>query len=165
MKRIFSLVLAVITATTLAFAGDFDCGSTVRLSATPNTGYHFVQWEKSANPGVSVSTSNPWDIEANSTNAGAYVAVFAINKYTVTFNANGHGTAPSAQTNIEHGSKATTPTPPTAEGYDFGGWYRESGCTNALHCMLSGQFKFIPLVMRRAQALQVLWLQRIRLMV
>ena len=50
--------------------------------------------------------------------------------YTVTFNANGHGTAPDAQTVIQ-GDKATEPTAPTATGYTFGGWYREEGCTNA----------------------------------
>ena len=50
--------------------------------------------------------------------------------YTVTFNANGHGTAPAAQT-VTQGSKATQPAAPTATGYTFGGWYREAGCTNA----------------------------------
>lgn len=49
--------------------------------------------------------------------------------YTVTFNANGHGTAPAAQT-VESGSKATEPTAPTADGYTFGGWYKEPSCTN-----------------------------------
>ena len=53
----------------------------------------------------------------------------APSEYTVTFNANGHGTAPSAQT-VESGQKATEPTAPTATGYTFGGWYKESGCTN-----------------------------------
>lgn len=50
--------------------------------------------------------------------------------YTVTFNANGHGTAPAAQEVIQ-GNKATQPAAPTATGYTFGGWYREAGCTNA----------------------------------
>lgn len=50
--------------------------------------------------------------------------------YTVTFHANGHGTAPAAQI-VSQGSKATQPTAPTATGYTFGGWYKESNCTNA----------------------------------
>ena len=50
--------------------------------------------------------------------------------YTVTFNANGHGTAPTAQT-VTQGNKATTPAAPTATGYTFGGWYKEAYCTNA----------------------------------
>ena len=50
--------------------------------------------------------------------------------YTVTFDANGHGTAPADQC-IADGGKVTTPTAPTATGYTFGGWYKEAGCTNA----------------------------------
>ena len=50
--------------------------------------------------------------------------------YTVTFNANGHGTTPQEQT-ITSGGKASEPTAPTATGYTFGGWYKEEGCTNA----------------------------------
>ena len=50
--------------------------------------------------------------------------------FTVTFNAKGHGTAPASQV-IEKGKKATEPAAPTAEGYTFGGWYKEAGCTNA----------------------------------
>ncbi|MBO5817647.1 MAG: InlB B-repeat-containing protein [Paludibacteraceae bacterium] len=50
--------------------------------------------------------------------------------YSVTFDANGHGTAPADQC-IAEGGKVTTPTAPTATGYTFGGWYKEAGCTNA----------------------------------
>lgn len=49
---------------------------------------------------------------------------------TLTFNANDHGTAPAAQTVLKGGT-ATKPADPTAEGYTFGGWYEEAGCTNA----------------------------------
>ena len=50
---------------------------------------------------------------------------------TVTFNANGHGTAPAPQ-NIEWSNqdKATEPTAPTADGYNFLGWYTNAACTN-----------------------------------
>ena len=47
---------------------------------------------------------------------------------TLTFDANGHGTAPAAQT-VTKGGTATEPTDPEAEGYTFGGWYNEAGCT------------------------------------
>ena len=50
--------------------------------------------------------------------------------YTVTFNANGHGTAPAAQT-VEEGQTATKPTDPTAAGWIFGGWFKEAACTTA----------------------------------
>jgi uncharacterized repeat protein (TIGR02543 family) len=49
---------------------------------------------------------------------------------TVTFNANGHGTAPEAQTMWSNQDKATMPTAPTADGYEFKGWYTEAACTN-----------------------------------
>lgn len=50
--------------------------------------------------------------------------------HKVTFSANGHGSAPAAQV-ITYGGKAATPNAPTAAGYTFGGWYKESSCTNA----------------------------------
>ena len=50
--------------------------------------------------------------------------------YDVTFDANGHGTAPAKQ-EVKSGYKATEPTAPTAEGYTFGGWYKEASATNA----------------------------------
>lgn len=50
--------------------------------------------------------------------------------HTVTFNMNGHGTAPTSQT-INYGGKVTKPNDPSAAGYTFGGWYKEAACTNA----------------------------------
>jgi len=51
-------------------------------------------------------------------------------KYIVTFDVNGHGTAPANQT-ISKGGIVTKPTDPSATGYTFGGWYKEASCTNA----------------------------------
>ena len=51
-------------------------------------------------------------------------------QYTVTFNANGHGTTPTAQT-IASGGKVTRPSDPSASGFSFGGWYKEAACTNS----------------------------------
>lgn len=50
--------------------------------------------------------------------------------YTVTFHANGHGSRPDPQ-KVESGQTASIPTPPTADGYTFVGWYTEQECTNA----------------------------------
>ncbi len=52
--------------------------------------------------------------------------------HTVTFNMNNHGDAPDSQV-ITYGGKATKPDDPTATGYTFGGWYKESDCTNAFN--------------------------------
>ena len=49
--------------------------------------------------------------------------------YTVTFDANGHGTAPSSQTVAVDGY-STEPDAPVADGWEFKGWYKESGCIN-----------------------------------
>ncbi|MBO7650400.1 MAG: InlB B-repeat-containing protein [Lachnospiraceae bacterium] len=53
-----------------------------------------------------------------------------IETFAITFAANGHGTAPAAQT-VESGKTATKPSDPTASGWTFGGWYTEATCTNA----------------------------------
>lgn len=50
--------------------------------------------------------------------------------YTVTFDANGHGTAPDAINDVTEGNTIPVPTPPVAEGYVFGGWYKEAACEN-----------------------------------
>ncbi len=48
--------------------------------------------------------------------------------YTVTFDVQGHGTAPQTQT-VEKDGYATDPGTLTAEGWTFGGWYEESACS------------------------------------
>jgi len=49
--------------------------------------------------------------------------------YTVTFNSN-EGSAVSPITGIAYNATITLPTDPTKEGYTFGGWYKESECTD-----------------------------------
>lgn len=51
--------------------------------------------------------------------------------FRVTFSTNGRGTAPEAYTGIETGSTITKPADPTADGYRFGGWYKNAACTKA----------------------------------
>ena len=51
-------------------------------------------------------------------------------KFTVTFNVQGHGTAPES-VEVDEGGKITKPTDPSAQGYTFGGWFKEAACTNA----------------------------------
>lgn len=47
--------------------------------------------------------------------------------YTVTFDANGHGTAPKETLVLKNGY-ITQPTALTADGYTFGGWYKDAEC-------------------------------------
>ena len=51
---------------------------------------------------------------------------------TVSFDANGHGTAPSAQTNLwSNEDKVTKPDDLVADSYDFYGWYTDANGTTA----------------------------------
>jgi uncharacterized repeat protein (TIGR02543 family) len=95
-------------------------GTTVTATPTANTAqytYTFSSWTNA--PGT---VTGDVIVTANFTRT--------TNNYTVTFNMQGHGTAPANQT-IAYGSKVTEPSDPTATGYTFGGWYKEAGCTNA----------------------------------
>ncbi len=98
-------------------------GSYVRQPDDPIDDYFtFTGWK--AADGSSFNFSAP--ITANTTITAAWEAIPVI----VTFDANGHGTAPTAQT-VNKGQKATAPADLTAEHYTFTGWYREAACTNS----------------------------------
>ncbi|MBQ9910371.1 MAG: InlB B-repeat-containing protein, partial [Lachnospiraceae bacterium] len=75
-----------------------------------------------------------WDTDPSSaaiTQDAVFTYTFEkIKMRTVTFDANGHGTAPGAQM-IEDGKTALRPSDPSENGWTFGGWYLEEACTNA----------------------------------
>lgn len=81
------------------------------------TGWHFVEW-------------SPASIAADETEDPKTITAVWKQIFEVTFNMQDHGDAIDAQ-NIVDGGKVTAPTAPTATDYDFGGWYKEAGCTNA----------------------------------
>jgi uncharacterized repeat protein (TIGR02543 family) len=104
-------------------------GETPTKAADAQYTYTFSGW--SSDNGTTVYGPN--EALPAVTGEVTYVAQFSttVNTYTVTFNANGHGTAPAVQT-VEYNATATEPTSaPTVEGYTFGGWYTEAACTNA----------------------------------
>ena len=98
------------------------------ITATPKTGYDFGNWTASTNQ-IAIADINAATTTVTATAAGTVTANFKKTIYTVTFDANGHGTAPQAQ-NVTSGEKATEPAAPTATGYIFGGWYTEAECTH-----------------------------------
>ena len=51
-----------------------------------------------------------------------------VNTYTVAFDGNGQAISIETQT-VEEGAKAQEPEAPSAEGFDFGGWYMNAECT------------------------------------
>ena len=109
----------------------YDIGQNLDDNNFTREGHNFSGWNTAAN-GSGTSYVNYGWVNNLASEQGAIVNLYArwtpIN-YQVTFNANGHGTAPSAQT-VAYGTKATEPTAPTASGYTFGGWYKESSCQN-----------------------------------
>ena len=93
-------------------------------------------WENVWNQTVDLTLGNDnlfyvdnWHDANDYNKSNGYWTTFTPN-YLVTFDVQGHGTAPEDQCIAENGT-ATTPTAPTATGYTFGGWYKEAGCTNA----------------------------------
>ena len=95
------------------------------LPAAPTrAGYAFNGWNTVADGGGMPFTAT--------TIVTAPITVYAqwnINRYTVTFNANGGTPAPLAQT-LDHGAGVSEPAAITRTGYTFGGWYKESAFTN-----------------------------------
>lgn len=49
--------------------------------------------------------------------------------YRVTFDTNGRGDAIPDKENVEEGSVISAPAAPAAQGYVFGGWYKDKDCT------------------------------------
>ena len=91
-------------------------GNEPTKEATAQYTYKFAGW----NPNVTTVTGN-------ATYNATYNAT--INTYTITFELQGHGESIPSQTK-EYGSVTTAPTTPTVDGYEFGGWYKESECIN-----------------------------------
>lgn len=106
-----------------AYAGEF-----VRLTVTPETGYRLVEGSlraETAEGSVTVPADGVFEMPPADVTVSA---VFEKIVYLVSFDANGHGTAPEAQS-VTHGEKAQKPADPAAAGYTFWGWYRDSAFT------------------------------------
>ena len=104
--------------------------SSSTVTVTPSSGVSTVSFTPSATAGMTkvvVTTGG-----GGSTTYDNYITTCAGSDtpetFTVTFNANGHGTAPAAQT-ITSGETASEPTEPKETGYTFGGWYENQQCT------------------------------------
>ncbi len=112
--------------------GSYAYGSTVTLTATPYTGYHFVEWVKN---GTQVSTNSTYSFTMTYETAGTYTARFAADSHTITATANSTaGGSVTGGGDYDYGATCTlTATPNT--GYHFLTW-TESGSvvsTNATY--------------------------------
>ncbi len=90
-------------------------GATVDLTATPDTGWHFVNWTEN---GTVVSTDASYSFTASSSRI--LVACFAVDTHTITATVDGSGTTEGAGT-YDYGSTATLTATP-AENRHFTGW-------------------------------------------
>ena len=80
MRKFLSMLLALTATASLAFAATetVNCDGSATLTASPKTGYHFVEWQKG---GVQVSTSATYQVTNIQADA-EYTAIFAPNTNT-----------------------------------------------------------------------------------
>jgi len=127
MKKTLFLFLALLTMGALRAQGtaevkvNAECGDYVDMTAIPETGYHFLQWEMK---GTVVSTSTTFTIQAYSDST--FEAVFEIDSFLIVFVNYDHTELQSSY--VDYGVSPTydgdTPTKPATVQwtYTFSGW-------------------------------------------
>jgi uncharacterized repeat protein (TIGR02543 family) len=102
---------------TTSGAGTFSSGTSITVTATPNTGYTFVNWTEGGSA-VSTSASYTFNISANRT----LVANFSLNTYIIaTSSSPTAGGTTSGGGTYNYGVSATVTATP-ATGYTFVNW-------------------------------------------
>ncbi len=98
----------------------------ISATAPVKTGYSFTGWYDAQTGGTQYYTkagasARNYDKTSNTT----LYAQFAINTYTISFNANGGNGGQTTSLNVTYGSAlpAISTTPPARLGYIFNGWY------------------------------------------
>ena len=102
----------------------YDSSSTVQLTATPATGYHFTSWS-----GDVTGTTNPVTVTMDANKN--ITANFAINTYTLTVNATNGSVAKNPNLAAYDSNSTVQLTATPATGYQFIGWSGDlSGSAN-----------------------------------
>ena len=106
-------IFDTLTCINVLEVGDYEHGTEVTLTATPDEGYHFSQWSDG-------STDNPMKVVVKSNLE--YTAIFAIDQHEVTVNS-----ADAAQGTVMGGGKVdyggeATLTAQAKTGYHFSHW-------------------------------------------
>ncbi|WP_088935590.1 InlB B-repeat-containing protein, partial [Enterococcus sp. 3H8_DIV0648] len=104
-----------------------DGAKATKPSDPTKAGHDFTGWYKDA--GCTEAFDFDTEVITEATTIYAGWKVKAKEKFDVTFETDG-GSSVSKQT-VEDGSKASKPSDPTKSGYDFTGWYKDAGCTEA----------------------------------
>ena len=107
-------------------------GTDLTLSSTKptRTGYDFLGWSTSSTATTATYTAGG----KYTANSGATLyAVWSINTYTISYDANGGSGAPSSQTKYYGTDLTLSSTKPIRTGYDFLGWSTSSSATTAIY--------------------------------
>ena len=91
------------------------------ISQPTRTNYAFVGWSKNQN--ASTADANLGNVEKAAT-------IYAVWNYSVAFNSNGGSDVATKYVATSGNATVTAPANPTKSGYDFEGWYKESGLNN-----------------------------------
>jgi uncharacterized repeat protein (TIGR02543 family) len=99
-------------------------GLVIPPPAMTKTGYGFGDWYKEAD------CTNQWDFATDTVSGNITLyAKWDLNYHTVNFDTNDGSPAPAPQS-ITNGDKIVMPPVMTKTGYSFGGWYKDTACTN-----------------------------------
>ena len=102
---------------------------TVSSTQPTKTGHTFKGWSSTASGSVEYTAGDSIPASADKT----LYAVWQINTYQVSFNANGGTGAPAAQTKTYGVDLTLSSTIPTRTGYNFLGWAESSSATEAAY--------------------------------
>lgn len=102
----------------------------------PVEGYTFKGWYTKPE----CTDESRYDFNTPVTKDFTLYAGWEAEKYTVTFDVNGHGTAPSPQ-RIEYLQRAVRPEDPKTYGFVFKGWYTVESCTDGTEFDFSTHIK------------------------
>ncbi|MBR2195931.1 MAG: leucine-rich repeat protein [Salinivirgaceae bacterium] len=114
--------------------GTYSYGSEIKLVAKPDSvaGYHFEKWSDDV-------TDNPRTLTVTSDTT--LKAIFAINQYAITFNANGGEFADGATTteNVAHGNSITSFPAVERKDYILTGWTDDNGTSFTKENIVNGE--------------------------
>ncbi|MCR5073267.1 MAG: InlB B-repeat-containing protein [Clostridiales bacterium] len=121
----FDLGGGTLDGKTGKFTIEANAGDVITIPEAPTReGYTFRYWE-----GSEYYPGDQYTVEDDHTFTAKWEKD-EVRTYTVTFDANGHGTAPAAQT-VKEGEKAAKPADLSAGGYTFDGWFTDKECKTA----------------------------------
>lgn len=113
------------------------------ITATPNTGYNFVNWTITSGSGYfgtsgTATTSTTANTKFRPTAAATIQANFTAKTYSITLDCEGATTGSTSVTMTYNSSSHTAITAPTKTGYTFGGWYSGDNGTGSQVMNASG---------------------------